>query len=54
MLQLLLTRTNQSKSELCRCWLSPSFVWGQVGVGSKGVSKYSSLDTDMALCEGGM
>jgi hypothetical protein len=26
MLQLLLTRTNQNKSELCRCGLSPGFV----------------------------
>jgi hypothetical protein len=33
MLQLLLTRTNQNKSELCRCGLSPGFVWGLVGVG---------------------
>jgi hypothetical protein len=33
---------------------SPSFVWGKVGVGGKGVSKYSSLHTDIALCEGGM
>ncbi len=53
MLQLLLTRTNQNKPELCRCGLSPGFVWGQVGVEGKGVVKYSSLHTDMAMCEEG-
>jgi hypothetical protein len=53
MLQLLLTRTNQNKPELCRCGLSPSFVWGQVGVGGKGVAKYSSLHIDIPMCEGG-
>ncbi len=40
-LQLLLTRTNQ-ETRLCRCGLSPGFVWGQVGVEGKGVAKYSS------------
>jgi hypothetical protein len=53
MLQLLLTRTNQNKPELCRCGLSPGFVWCQVGAGGKGVAKYSSLHIDMAMCEGG-
>ena len=53
MLQLLLTRSNQNQQELYRCGLSPGFVWCQVGVGGKGVAKYSSLHIDMAMCEGG-
>jgi hypothetical protein len=54
MLQLLLTRTNQYKPELCRCGLSSDFVWGQVGVESKGVAKYCTLlNTHIWLCEEG-
>jgi hypothetical protein len=49
MLQLLLTRTNQNKPELCRGGLNPGFVWGQVGVEGKGVAKYSSLHIGMAM-----
>ncbi len=52
-LQLLLTRTNQNKPEVCRCGVSPGFVWGQEVVEGKGVVKYSSLHTDKAMCEEG-
>ncbi len=46
MLQLLLTRTNQNKPELCRCGLSPGFVWGQEW-------QNILLNTQIWLCEEG-
>jgi hypothetical protein len=49
MFQLLSTRTNQNKQELCRCGLSSGFVWGQVGVEGKGVAN-TLLNTQIWLC----
>ncbi len=52
MLQLLLTITNQYKPELCKCGLSPFFMWGQVGLEGKGVAN-TLLNTQIWLCEEG-
>jgi hypothetical protein len=51
MLQLLLTRTNQNKPELCFCGLSPGLMWGQLELGGR-VWQSTAKTRDMAMCGG--